>query len=464
MQGSLHQTVYHQTDGKGACSKEADGIFDIPHYNTLQKQSCFSIKSPESKSDCRDMDNNCLKNQEIYANQLVTVDDGRIERTFAVNIDKSTVLGQDLPHKQDSKVSWCENIVKKKIEKNPEFFENPGNILTNKTDDVGDNNYSKPVRNQVKSTSYDGFQTALVETVANNLMKYTKKDIDAAEKAKRLFSILGKPALKDFITMIRTNAIKNCPLTVNDVYRAISIWGEDLGIIQGRTVRSKPLSISRAEVPNNEPQDTSIFIDLFFINKLVFLLSISQGFNLLVVRFLNDKKANSAETAISDIIATYLKHNVIIKRIVCDGESGISALKSKIESKGIALEQCSKNEHVGIIERAGRQMKERVRAFITTLPYTLTNEMLIYLVYYVIYMINYFPKSTTYIEGVAPKTKLTGNVLDYNIDCQLEFGEFVHANEDNSSTNSMKSRTFPAIALGPVGNVYGSYYFLNLET
>jgi hypothetical protein len=28
----------------------------------------------------------------------------------------------------------------------------------------------------------------------------------------------------------------------------------------------------------------------------------------------------------------------------------------------------------------------------------------------------------------------------------------------------MQSRTFPAICLGPVGNIQGSYYFLNLNT
>ena len=65
---------------------------------------------------------------------------------------------------------------------------------------------------------------------------------------------------------------------------------------------------------------------------------------------------------------------------------------------------------------------------------------------------------------MSPKTKLTGKELDYLVDCQLEFGEYVQANEDNTKTNPMNARTFPAICLGPVGNVQGSYYFLSLET
>jgi len=59
---------------------------------------------------------------------------------------------------------------------------------------------------------------------------------------------------------------------------------------------------------------------------------------------------------------------------------------------------------------------------------------------------------------------LTGKNLDYLIDCQLEYVEFVLANEDNAVTNTMNARTFPAICLGPVGNARGSYYFMNLLT
>lgn len=90
--------------------------------------------------------------------------------------------------------------------------------------------------------------------------------------------------------------------------------------------------------------------------------------------------------------------------------------------------------------------------------------MLIYLVYYLTSMINSFPRSTSALEGVSPKEKLTGKVLDYNLDCELEFGDYVQANEDDTRTNTMNARTFPALCLGPVGNIQASYYFMNLLT
>lgn len=90
--------------------------------------------------------------------------------------------------------------------------------------------------------------------------------------------------------------------------------------------------------------------------------------------------------------------------------------------------------------------------------------MLVYLVQYLVFMINNFPRSTSLVEDMSPREKLTGKKLDYSLECKLEFGEYVQANEENTIKNSMQSRTFPAICLGPVGNIQGSYYFLNLNT
>ncbi len=70
----------------------------------------------------------------------------------------------------------------------------------------------------------------------------------------------------------------------------------------------------------------------------------------------------------------------------------MAALRTEIEAKGITVNLTAKSEHVPGIERAGRQMKERVRGFWNTLPYKLTALLIIYLVYYCVSTINMFPK------------------------------------------------------------------------
>jgi hypothetical protein len=303
-----------------------------------------------------------------------------------------------------------------------------------------------------------------VETVDNNLSKFTKRQVHMAEEAKKLYSKLGRPSLKDFIQLIRTNGVKNCPISVEDINRAITIWGQDLGSVIGKTIRKTPKSISDDLLIRHQTDYTNLYVDILFINQLAFILTISKGYNLLVVKYIDDRKKDSVEKAIKDCIAAYQKYNVKVTMILSDGEGAIGALKQSLESDGIAVEQASKNEHVPIIERAIRQVKERVRAYINTLPFKLTKEMLIYLVYFLVSMINSFPRSTSALEGVAPKTKLTGKTLDYNHDLKLEFGDYAQVNEENNKTNSMEARTFPGICLGTVGNIQGSYYFMNLNT
>ena len=303
----------------------------------------------------------------------------------------------------------------------------------------------------------------LINTVEGNLLKFTKREVKDAEVAQQLYTMLGKPSMKDYLNMIRHNHIKDCPVTVKDVERALAIYGKDLGTIMGRTVSYKPDSLNDEIFVRREQDYTSLCIDIMFVNGLAFLVSISKGYNVLVVRYLNDRKMSTVELAVKQTIASYSKHDVIIKMIVCDGESAISALKASIEGVGVQLEQASKNEHVASIERAIRQIKERVRAFLHSLPFQATKEITIYLVYYIVGMINNIPRSTSVVE-MSPKEKLTGKKLDYKLDFKLQFGDYCQANEEDNLKNSMKSRTFPAICLGPVGNIQSSYYFLNLNS
>ncbi|MBS0645922.1 MAG: hypothetical protein JSR97_04975 [Verrucomicrobia bacterium] len=305
--------------------------------------------------------------------------------------------------------------------------------------------------------------SVLLNTVEGNMMKFTKRELADAEVAKRLYSMMGKPSMKDFLNMIRHGLIKRCPVSVKDVERAISIYGKDLGAIVGRTISQKPKPLDDEVFVREEPDSTILFMDVMFAYGLTFLVSISKGYNLLMVRYLNDRKGSTIEIAIKQMISHYLKFNVKITMIVCDGEGAISALKASIEGLGVQVEQSSKNEHVATIERAIRQIKERVRGFINTLPFDATKEMAVYLVYYLVMMINSVPRSTSILE-ISPKEKLTGKKLDYEKDFQLEFGDYCQVNEEDTVKNSLKSRTFPGICLGPVGNIQCSYYFLNLNS
>ena len=104
-----------------------------------------------------------------------------------------------------------------------------------------------------------------------------------------------------------------------------------------------------------------------------------------------------------------------------------------------------------------------MRAVWNTLPYKLTNDMIIGLTYYACKMVNMFPKANS-IGGVSPKELFTGVKMDYKRDCKLGFGEYVQVYAEHDITNTMQPMTYGAISMGGVGNFQGTYLFMSLLT
>ena len=65
-------------------------------------------------------------------------------------------------------------------------------------------------------------------------------------------------------------------------------------------------------------------------------------------------------------------------------------------------------------------------------------------------------------DRLIPRYLLTGMEIDFNKHCQLEFGTYVQTHDEHD--NSMQPRTTGAIALRPMGNAQGGWYFFSLKT
>ena len=68
-----------------------------------------------------------------------------------------------------------------------------------------------------------------INTVDDNEMHFTKRDIEKAKKAKELYSSIGRPSMQTFMYYLDNNFIRDCPITSMDVQRANKIYGPDLG-------------------------------------------------------------------------------------------------------------------------------------------------------------------------------------------------------------------------------------------
>ena len=116
-----------------------------------------------------------------------------------------------------------------------------------------------------------GEDFSFVTTVEGNKLPFTKRQIEAAEKARSLYASLGYPSVQDFKWILQSNQIVNCPVTVVDAEIALKIWGTNIAALKGKTTRSNPQHVVTiiVKIPV-EIQDLhkliTISIDIFFFN------------------------------------------------------------------------------------------------------------------------------------------------------------------------------------------------------
>ena len=302
-----------------------------------------------------------------------------------------------------------------------------------------------------------------VQTVEENEKMFTERQKKDAAMARKAQMRMGYPSVKDMVSSINHGIFMNLPITKADIDNAIRIWGPDMGSVVGKTTRNRPDKVVVDPTEINVGKNIILCTDIFYIGGLTFVMSISRGLCTSMVSHLENRKVSSLQKALMNQISTYLSKGFKIIYLLIDNESAINMCTSDLNTKGVTVNQTAKNEHVPEIERAGRTMKERVRAIWNTLPYKLTNDMVVRLVYYACTMINMFPKSNS-IGGRPPRELFTGIRVDFKRDCKLGYGEDVQVYADEDITNTMKPRTLGAICVGVSGNLQGTYLFLSLAT
>ena len=104
-------------------------------------------------------------------------------------------------------------------------------------------------RNMVK---YDN-KVQFLETVDENKKFYTKRQFEQAKRARELLYSLGYPSINDMKAIIRMNAIKNNPVTTEDVDIAEKIFGPDVATLKGKTTCPAPVPVieDRIETAKN---------------------------------------------------------------------------------------------------------------------------------------------------------------------------------------------------------------------
>jgi hypothetical protein len=312
----------------------------------------------------------------------------------------------------------------------------------------------------------DASNVALITTVEDNMAKFSQRDVARASEARKLMRILGRPSQQQFLEMLEKNQLPNCPVTRRDAVIAHHIFGPDVGSLKGKTVHRPgiPVSLNISSLPDETMEiyrTVTLCADIMFVNKLAFVVTISRDIHFSTVELIGNRAPSTVLHSLVTVMQLYKRRGFQIKHILMDGE--FHNLVGPISDHGASLNTASRAEHVPEIERFIRTLKERTRCIYNTLPYeTMPPRLLTEMIYASNFWLNAFPHPNGISNTMSPRAIITGQCIDYNRHCQLEFGTYVQTHEEHD--NSMAARTCGALALRPTGNSQGGWYFFNLNT
>jgi hypothetical protein len=131
------------------------------------------------------------------------------------------------------------------------------------------------------SDKYLKKENHLIKTVKENRVGYTQRQFEQAKRARKLYHIVGTPTIETFKMLIKMNAIRNCPVTTEDVNSAKKIFGADMSSLKGKLTRQKstPVREDTVEIPEeliSHNCKIELCIDIMYVNDCGFMTTIDQ--------------------------------------------------------------------------------------------------------------------------------------------------------------------------------------------
>jgi hypothetical protein len=116
------------------------------------------------------------------------------------------------------------------------------------------------------------------------------------------------------------NAIKNIPVTLEDVKISEMIFGSDIGRIKGETIRIKPIPVvsDYIEIPQEmveKQQDIILCIDTMFINGIAFFTSISRNIMFRTAEPINNQGKEEYVRVMKNVLQIYKNAGFKVTRI-----------------------------------------------------------------------------------------------------------------------------------------------------
>lgn len=330
------------------------------------------------------------------------------------------------------------------------------------------------VSEQVEEAVPDQVPGATVPTIRANLDDFTAHEIKRATHARNTQTMTNQSE-KKFRHLVSNRLLHNCDdITTRDITNAHKMFGRDLPGLRGGTKRRRPkrVEVNLVEIPRdfmNLHKNITLTADVFFVNGIPFLLTLSRQVRFITVQHVPHRSAGELANSIKLTLQKYGAAGFLVPIVLMDGE--FDKVCDKLPNT--VVNTTAAREHVMEIERMIQTVKVKVRGIKNTLPWRLRHKPLPNLfiksmVYNAVFWLNAFPASPGVgISTVfSPRELVLRQSVDIKATCKVLFGSYceVHHEPESKDTNTMQPRTSEGIAMGPVGNIQGTQKFYDLRT
>ncbi len=179
-------------------------------------------------------------------------------------------------------------------------------------------------------------------------------------------------------------------------------------------------------------KDLVFCMDIMYVNGMPMLTGIDRSIRFRSLIPLDNRTAPELYKRLDKILRHYNSGGYEIKDIHCDQEFK-SIMDDVKDGLDVKMNYTTTDEHVPEAERNNRTIAERIRAAYHNLPYkTMPKIMLRYLSMVCAHQLNLFPAKGGVSAYFSPHVLVGGRNLDFEKHCQVPFGAYVQANQENN--------------------------------
>ena len=250
----------------------------------------------------------------------------------------------------------------------------------------------------------------LIQTVEENKILFTRKQMETADGVRELSRKLGRPSKRMFEDIISKYLILNCPYTLDDVKRVEIVYSHDIARSKGHTT-TKPGIFLPQFPPILLPENilkyhlrVTISVDIIYIQGYTFLITYSPQTRFRTVTLTPSRSSIVLLKTLREVLHIYQTRGFEVIDIHADSE--FEPLRNDLLP--ILLHTVAKDDHVGDIENSAKVIKEDTRTIVHELPFKkLPKTLLVDLVKQAVRNVNLFPHKNGISPTLSPMILLT---------------------------------------------------------